>query len=103
MSRELRYGVLLGKGSVEQLIEALEDSLGSWAKLLPYLSECNVGAELELVASINYLLGKEFKLTPPLAARIAECLMRNPRLLASLEQLLVKEQGDYGEEGGGVE
>ncbi len=99
MSRELKYGILLGKGSVDKLLDALEKALGgSWAKLLPYLQECGIATELELVASINYLLGKPFELTPPLKARIAACIMRNPRLLAVLEKLLVEEGEVGGEE-----
>jgi len=97
LSRELRWGTLLGKGSVDVLLDALEKSLGGkWARILPYLQECGIAGELELVASINYLLGKPFELTPPLKARIAACIMRNPRLLAALEKLLV-EEGEGGE------
>ncbi len=95
---ELKYGILLGKSSVDKLLDTLEKALGGkWARVLPYLQECGIAGELELVASINYLLGKPFKLTPPLKARIAACIMRNPRLLAALEKLLVEED-EEGEE-----
>ncbi len=97
LSRELKYGVLLGKGSVDKLLDALEKALGGkWAKILPYLQECGIADELELVASINYLLDKPFELTPPLKAKIAACIMRNPRLLTALEDVFVEEGG--GEE-----
>ena len=99
MSKELKYGILLGKGSADKLLDALAKALGAeWAAILPYLEGCyDVIPELELVASLAYLRGQDLKLTPPLKARIAACLMRKARLLLSLENLLVSE-GERGEE-----
>jgi len=99
MSKELKYGLLLGRGSVDRLLDAVEKALGSeWAAVVPYLEECGIASELELVASIGYLLGRRFELTPPLKARVAACLSRKPRLLLSLASILV--EGEGGEEVG---
>jgi len=96
MSKELKYGILLGKGSADRLLDAIVKALGGeWSAVLPYLEECGITAELELVASIDYLLGRKFELTPPLKARIAACLSRKVRHLLSLESLLV--EGERGE------
>ena len=99
MSKELKYGILLGKGSADKLLDAVAKALGAeWAAILPYLEECGIAAELELVASIAYLLGKDLELPPPLKARIAACLSRKVRHLLSLESLLVEGEGERGEE-----
>jgi len=94
MSKELKYGLLMGRGSVDRLLDAVEKALGVEAAVLAYLEECGVASELELVASISYILGKKFELTPPLKARIAACLSRKTRLLLSLEGMLVEEGGE---------
>ena len=100
MSKELKYGILLGKGSADRLLDSVVKALGAeWAAILPYLEECGVDAELELVASTAYLLGKDLELTPPLKARIAACLGKARHLL-SLESLLVEGEGGEGSEYG---
>jgi len=89
VSKELKYGVLLGKGSIDRLLHALEKTIGNeWAIIMPYLEECRITSELEIVAAISHLLGKPLELTPTLKARIAECLTRKLRLLPTLEELL---------------
>jgi len=104
MSKEFELGLRIGRGSLVVTLDALEEALGSWAKILPLLEECGIAAELELVASINYILGKEFKLTPPLAARIADCLMRSRnKLLISDAEFMLMLGGGHGERKEGEE
>ena len=96
LSRELRWGTLLGKGSVDKLLDTLEKALGGkWARLLPYLKELPCKAELELVLIIY---GDRLKnnLPPSIKACFAEAIAENPRLLAALEEVLA-EEGESGE------
>lgn len=71
MSKEFELGLKTGRGSLVFAQKALNDSLGAWSKILPYLENMSSGAELELVASINYILGKDLELTPPLKSSLA--------------------------------
>ena len=90
MSRELETGLRIGRGSLVFTQKALSDSLGKWSKVLPYLDRSSFQGELELVASINYILGKELELTPPLQARIAADFVSSSKkiLISDVEFLL---------------
>ena len=97
LSREFEIGLKVGRGSLVFAQKVLKDALGKDLAVLLYTEECyDIIPELELVASLAYLRGKDIELTPPLKARIAACLMRKARLLLSLENLLASE-GERGE------
>ena len=80
----------------------MDVSLGKWARILPYLDDVDESTldELELVASINYLQGRELELTPPLKARIARAFVRSSRkiLVSDVEFLLGLRGSGGGEE-----
>ena len=82
--KELEAGIKIGRGSLVFTLKALSDALGRWSKLLPYLESFTASDELELVASINYLLGRELEFTPPLKARLAsDFVMSSKKILVS--------------------
>ncbi|WFO75636.1 hypothetical protein J4526_01780 [Desulfurococcaceae archaeon MEX13E-LK6-19] len=98
MSKEFDKGLLVGRSSLTTLLSALRKSLGEWARILPYLSSFSCRKELELVASINYVLGKEIELTPPLRASLAVDFVESKKdLLISDAELLLAGVG-RGEE-----
>ena len=100
MSRELEAGIKIGRGSLVLTQKALSDSLGRWAKILPYLDRLSSRAELELVASISYLLGRELELTPTLKASIVADFVESSKkiLISDVEFLLGLKGGEHGEE-----
>ena len=99
MSKELEAGLRIGRGSLVFTQKALSDSLGRWAKVLPYLEGFSAENELELVAAISYILGRELELTPPLKARIASDFVRSSkRILISDVEFLLGLRGGEGEQ-----
>jgi len=104
LSREFEIGLKVGRGSLVFAQKVLKDALGKDLAVLLYTEECyDIIPELELVASLAYLRGKDIELTPPLKARIAACLMRSARkiLVSDIELLLERKSG--GERGEGKE
>ena len=94
--REFEKGVLLGSGSVDRLSRNIKESIGKWASLVPYLDELHCRDELELVAAINYIMGKPVTMTPTLQVCFANALARSSRgILVSVEQI-VRGGGDEG-------
>ena len=71
MTKELIAGVKIGRGSLVITQKNLKTSLGEWATILPHLDHLSSISELELVAAINYFLGKDLRLTPTLKAALA--------------------------------
>ena len=99
MSKELLAGLRIGRSSLLMLNTALRKSLGDWARILPYLDKFTSKEELELVSSINYLLGKDVELTPPLKASLAVDFVESEKeLLISEEELLTLGVGHGKEE-----
>ena len=100
MSKELEAGLKIGRGSLVMTQKALSDSLGKWSKVLPYLEKLSSRSELELVASINYLLGRELELTPPLKAAIAADFVESSKkiLVSDVEFLLGLRGEGHGQE-----
>lgn len=101
-SKEFETGLKVGRGSLVFTQRALNDSLGKWARVLPYIDDVDEATlnELELVASINYLLGKELELTPPLKARIARAFVKSGKkiLVSDVEFMLGLRGGEGGQE-----
>jgi len=99
---DFNRGLLIGLGSVNALRSAIRKSLGEWALPLPYLQYFRARAELELVAAIGYILGRDVELTPTLKVAIAEALVESEkRLLITSYDLLQPELlkgGAVGEE-----
>ena len=95
MSKELEAGIKIGRGSLVFTQKALSDSLGKWSKVLVYLDRMSCRDEFELVAAINYILGRDIELTPTLKASIALDFVssRKDLLISESELLLVKEYG----------
>ena len=101
-SRDFERGLLIGSSSVDVLHAALKKSLGEWARILPYLQRFRARAELELVAAINYILGRDVELTPTLKASIAADLVESEKrlLISDRELQLGMAGGAVGEEKG---
>lgn len=98
MSKEFDKGLLVGRSSLLVLHNALKKSLGEWSRILPYLDQFSSKEELELVASINYVLGgDEIKLTPPLKASLAVDFVNSEKKLLISDQELLLAGGGYGE------
>ena len=95
MSKELEAGLKIGRGSLVFTQRSLKLSLGDWAAILPHLDNLSVAKELELVASINYILGRELKITPPLKAGLALDFVRSSHklVISDAEFLLGLHQG----------
>ena len=100
MSKEFEAGIKVGRGSLVFTQKAISDSLGKWGKILPYLDRFSSRDELELVAAINYLLGKDVELTPPLKASIAADFVESSRkiIISDVEFMLGLRGGGHGEE-----
>jgi len=98
VSREFEVGLRVGRGSLVFAQRSLKDSLGKWAGVLPYLDRFSARAELELVASINYILGKDVELSPPLKASLASDYVYSSRkMLVSDVELMLGVGGGRGE------
>ena len=100
--KEFEYGLKVGRGSLVFTQRALRESLGPWSMILPHLDRLSARKELELVASIDYLLGKkDVELTPPLKAAIAADFVysENKLVISDAEFLLgLTQQGGGNEE-----
>jgi len=95
MSKEFETGLKVGRGSLVFTQKALSDALGKWAKILPYLDRLSSKDELELVASINYVLGRELELTPPLKAGIAaDFVVSSKKIIISDVEFMLGLRGD---------
>ena len=95
--KEFEYGVKVGRGSLVFTQRALRESLGPWSMILPHLDRLSARRELELVASIDYLLGKkDVELTPPLKAAIAADFVysENKLVISDAEFLIGLQQGE---------
>ena len=87
--RDFEKGLLLGAGSVDRLSRTIRGGIGEWAGVVPYLDQLYCKGELELVAAINYLMGKPLGMTPTLQVCLADALARSNRgILVSVEKLL---------------
>ena len=95
MSKELEAGLKIGRGSLVFTQRSLKSSLGEWATILPHLDNLSVAKELELVASINYLQGRDLEITPPLKAGLAVDFVRSSHklVISDAEFLLGIQQG----------
>ena len=94
--KEFEYGLKVGRGSLVFTQRALRESLGPWSMILPHLDRLSARKELELVASIDYLLGKkDVELTPPLKAAIATDFVysENKLVISDAEFLIGLQQG----------
>jgi len=98
LSKEFELGLKVGRGSLVFAQRSLKESLGRWAGVLPYLDSFSARAELELVASINYILGKDVELTPPLKASIAADYVSSPKKILVSDVELMLAGGGRGEE-----
>lgn len=99
--KEFEYGLKVGRGSLVFTQRALRESLGGWAMILPHLDRLSARRELELVASIDYLIGKKnVELTPPLkAALAADFVQSEHKLVISDAEFMLGLGGDRsGEE-----
>lgn len=103
MSREFELGLKTGRGSLVFAQKAFNQSLGEWAVILPYLENMSSANELELVASINYILGKDLELTPPLKSSLARDYVSSNRKILISDVEFMLSLGGGGEEKKGKE
>lgn len=88
-SRDFERGVLLGSGSVDLLSAVLRRSVGEWGRIAPYVEQLPCRGEIELVAAIDYTLGRDLQLTPTIQVCIADAVARSGKgVLVSIAELL---------------
>lgn len=97
MSKELVNGIVIGFSSRKLLGDALR-KISSDLEILAYLDDLPCSYELELVAAINYMLGRDLELTPSVKVCLAKSFaISGKRLLLSGDELAVKQLIDSRE------
>lgn len=104
MSKEFDKGVLIGSGSVDSKIWVLRKAYGEKAAVFAYTSFISNLSELELYASISYILGKglsECLELPQIAVSVISNVVESTKELGipvSLKELMILGGGGEGKE-----